>query len=441
MEMLRFALPALGIYAADPIMSNIDNGFVGKFGGTAALASLGPGTVVASNLMFIFTAILASATTGLVSRAWASPSGGASAAGAALTRTQSFSLTIGTALTLFYQLATPWALRMLNTPADILAPAASYVRIRGLVTWASLSQTVCLSAILATRDAVTPLRVVFVAAMVNFMGDCLFCCWPFRTGVAGAAAATALSVLVGFSLMLRALSQKSMMPEFRLPRRDDLGPVLEYAGPLFVITLARVIGFTCMGITAAALGTVPLAAFQVMITIFVFFAFFSGPLSQTAQTLLPPVLEVQDTAGAQRTLRNLFTIGAGLSVGVSTCCLLALRFGAMLFTDDAAVLGAIAHASLGVFLSAASLIFSSTFDGALVAAKDFGFIVPAQLSGCALQLGLLYLVRRWDLGLAGLFPTYTVRLWWFIGLAGLRVYYGGGKLGQVLQGSTAKVRS
>jgi hypothetical protein len=35
----------------------------------------------------------------------------------------------------------------------------------GLVAWASLAQGVCLSAILATRDAVTPLKVVCAAAV------------------------------------------------------------------------------------------------------------------------------------------------------------------------------------------------------------------------------------------------------------------------------------
>ena len=35
----------------------------------------------------------------------------------------------------------------------------------GLVAWASLAQGVCLSAILATRDAVTPLKVVCTAAV------------------------------------------------------------------------------------------------------------------------------------------------------------------------------------------------------------------------------------------------------------------------------------
>ena len=47
---------------------------------------------------------------------------------------------------------------------DVRQMAASYAKIRGLVAWASLAQGVCLSAILATRDAVTPLKVVCTAA-------------------------------------------------------------------------------------------------------------------------------------------------------------------------------------------------------------------------------------------------------------------------------------
>ena len=100
---------------------------------------------------------------------------------------------------------------------------------KGLVSWASLAQGVCLSAILATRDAVTPLKVVLTAALLNCLGDLLLCCWPLQRGVAGAAWATALSTLMGFSLMLRALQRKQILPSFRLRALKEAQPVLEYA--------------------------------------------------------------------------------------------------------------------------------------------------------------------------------------------------------------------
>ncbi|OLQ02641.1 Enhanced disease susceptibility 5 [Symbiodinium microadriaticum] len=195
-EMLRFALPALGIYLANPIMSNIDNSFVGHFGGTTALAALSPGGVLADNLLYLFNSVLSAATTGLVARAW--PKGAANAR-EELIRTFSFALACGVPLSLFYWFCSNWVLGLMGVPQNLQAMAASYARIRGLVSWASLGQGVCLSAILATRDAVTPLRVVVLAALLNVLGDFLLCCWPLRTGVSGAAAATAISTMCGFA--------------------------------------------------------------------------------------------------------------------------------------------------------------------------------------------------------------------------------------------------
>ncbi|CAJ1344327.1 unnamed protein product, partial [Effrenium voratum] len=160
-EMLRFALPALGIYLANPIMSNIDNSFVGHFGGTAALAALSPGGVLADNLSYLFNSVLTAATTGLVARAWPK---GAKSASEELTRTFSFALAVGLPLTLFYIFCSKWALGLMGVGPEIQSMAASYAQIRGTVAWASIGQSVCLSAILATRDAVTPLKVVFTAA-------------------------------------------------------------------------------------------------------------------------------------------------------------------------------------------------------------------------------------------------------------------------------------
>lgn len=68
-EMLRFAVPALGIYLANPLMSNIDNGFVGRTSGTEALAAMSPATLCTDQMLYLFS-FLGRATTGIVARAY-----------------------------------------------------------------------------------------------------------------------------------------------------------------------------------------------------------------------------------------------------------------------------------------------------------------------------------------------------------------------------------
>jgi len=427
-EMLKFALPALGIYLAGPIMSNIDNSFVGRYADTASLAALAPGGVLADNLLYLFAAVLGSATTGLVARAWPK---GADKARDELTLTISFALAIGVPLTLFYVFFSRWAMGFLPVAPEIMEPAAAYARIRGLVAFAALSQGVCLSAILATRDAVTPLKVVLTAAALNCTGDFLFCCWPLQTGVVGAAAATSLSTLAGVGLMLRALKSKGIMPRLQWPDMKKAGPVLEYAGPMFVITVARIAGFTGMAFTAASLGTTTLAAYQVIIGIFVLCAFVGAPLSQTAQSMIPALVDANDKEGTRRVGKNVLSIASIVSVAVSTICFLVLRFGAGAFTSDATVLAEAAGAAPAVALATATLLISSSVDGALLAAKDFGFVVPQQVIVLSVQLVLLQLVRRWNLGLPYIFLTFVFRLWVFIACASLRIGLGMGPLGRV----------
>lgn len=435
-EMLKFALPALGIYLADPLMSNMDNAFVGRFSGTTALAALGPGTVFANNLMFLFASVLNSATTGLVARAWAGGSGDdpAGRARSQLGRTMSIAWVVGLGLTAFYSFATPWALRAMGTPAGILPDATTYARIRGFASWAAVAQGVCLSALLATRDTATPLRVVVSAQAVNFAGDFLLCCWPLRTGVAGAAAATAVSTLVGFSLMVRALRRRQLFPQPRLPSWSDALPVLEYAGPLFVITGARIIGFTAMSFTAAALGTAQLAAYQVIISLFVVFVFVSGPLSQNAQTLLPPLVDKGDKRALRRAFGNIFILASIVGAITALLYLITIRFGGTAFTSDGGVLREVVAASLSSFVSAATLLVLSAVDGALTAAKDFNLIVIYQVIAVAVQLLLLAEVRRSSLGLSFVFLSLTVRLWICAFGAAFCILSGIGRLGGALRG-------
>eukprot|EP00434_Breviolum_minutum_P026168 symbB.v1.2.023135.t1/scaffold2095.1/size89733/10 len=202
-EMLKFAIPALGISIASPFMTNIDNAFIGRLSGTKALAAMSPGSVLSDYILYLFI-FLPRATTGLVARAL--PSGRPKAArclGTAL----STALVLGCGLSLLYLLATPLLLNLLDVAPELRPGAATYVRVRGLVAWAALMQSVALSGLLAAKDSVTPLKVVLFAALLNLFGDFFLCAWPFHFGIMGAAAATALSTLMGFQMMWQALKR------------------------------------------------------------------------------------------------------------------------------------------------------------------------------------------------------------------------------------------
>jgi len=255
-EMMSFAIPALGIFLTNPLLSNIDNAFVGRTVGSDGLAALSPATLCTDQVLYLFS-FLARATTGLVSRAYASPSGDSGdveAAREAGSAPLTVSLLCGLILSVLYSVFTPQLLSSMNVNSALIPDASAYIYWRGGIAWAALAQACCLQIMLATRDAVTPLRIVATAAILNVVGDYLFCMWPLQWGCAGAAAATSIATLLSSSLMLRALKIKQLLPKIRKPTTGEVGALVEFMGPLMMITITRLLGFVYMQKQAMALG-------------------------------------------------------------------------------------------------------------------------------------------------------------------------------------------
>mmetsp|Transcript_15521 Transcript_15521/g.44823 ORF Transcript_15521/g.44823 Transcript_15521/m.44823 type:complete len:543 (-) Transcript_15521:380-2008(-) len=432
-EMLGFALPALGIYLANPLLSNIDNSFVGKTVGTEGLAALSPATICTDQMLYLFS-FLSRATTGLVSRAYGSKQNdeekkeaAATAASAPLT----VSLVSGLLLSIFYALFTPRLLGALNVTPALRESAGAYVLIRGAIAWAALAQSVSLSIMMATRDAITPLKIVGLAAGVNVIGDFLLCVWPFRWGVSGAAAATSFSTLFSSFFMIKALRKKSIAPKIRLPTRKELLGLTEFTGPLLAITVTRLIGFVNMQRTAMTLGVKHLAAYQMSINLVIFFLLFAEPLSQLSQTQLPALVDAEDGQAVKANLKSVLTLGAFTALGVGGIAGLALGFGSPLFTSDLAVQALAKEAAPSVFITVATAIFAVTVDGAMLASRDFGFMLGQGTLTMLLQLFLLK--SAWCSSISAIFTTFTIRLGSYAISSVARAAFGYGKLGKVIK--------
>lgn len=108
-------------------------------------------------------------------------------------------------------------LRMLNTPDDLLAQAASYFRIILLGMLVTVLYNGCASTLRAVGDSVTPLIFLIIATFANIGLDLLFVC-VFRTGIPGAAIATVLAQGISVALCLLFIVRR--YPEL-VPCRDD----------------------------------------------------------------------------------------------------------------------------------------------------------------------------------------------------------------------------
>jgi len=432
-QMLKFAGPALGIYLANPLLSNIDNAFVGRTVGTTGLAALSPGTILTDQMIYLFNS-LPRATTGLVSKAYGAKGGDTStgdidAAREAASVPLTVSLFCGIFLTVMYTFFTPNLMSAFNVNPKLRADAASYIYWRSTAAWAALAQGCCLSIMLSTRDAVTPLKIVAIAALFNIMGDAALCMWPLRWGCAGAAAATAGATLFSSAVMVKALRDKNLLPQIRLPKFQQLKELLEYALPLFAITITRISGFIAMQKSAMALGVQPLAAYQLCLNMMMFFLLFGEPLSQLSQTQLPALMAAQDGEAVRATLKSATLLALYTSLAVGGIAYAMVTWGSAIFTADAGVRLLAKQTAPAIFAAVSTSIFTVAVDGSMLASKDFGFMLAFGMSTFMVQL---FLLRNYCTSIAFVFGTFTFRLGSYALLALARTWLGFGPLGRAI---------
>lgn len=271
-----------------------------------------------------------------------------------------------------------------------LRPAASsYIYWRGSIAWAALAQAACLSSMMATRDAVTPLKIIGLAAVVNFIADYLMCVWPLRLGCAGAAAATSFATLFSCGFMLKALAKKKILPRIKLPSKKKFSELLEFTGPLLLITITRLGGFIAMQRAAMKLGVQGLAGYQLCINLMMLFLLFGEPLSQLSQTKLPSLLDDEDGPAVFANLKSVLTLAGITSIGVGAAAYAAAAFGSGAISSDVAVQLVAKESAPALFMAVATTIFAVAVDGAMLASRDFGFMLFLGLGSFIAQLYLL----------------------------------------------------
>lgn len=334
----------------------------------------------------------------------------------------------GFCLSIFYALFTPKMLHLLNVDPRLRPEAAQYIYWRGSIAWAALAQNVSLSVMLATRDAISPLKIIALAAVVNVVGDTLLCVYPLRWGCAGAAAATAFATLFSSFFMLKSLATKKLLPTISIPKWHELKELFDYVGPLFVIVISRLIGFLSMQRAAMRCGVQSLAAYQICVNCLIFFLLFGEPLSQLHQTKLPSLIDSNDKSSTLATMKSVLSLGCYAALGVSATAFLVLTFGSGFFTADQAVRDIIVKTAPAVSAAIASAILGTTIDGAMLASRDFSYILVLGILTCIMQV---FLASRCT-ALTSIFLSFALRLMTYSVAAVGRVGLGYGTLGKLL---------
>lgn len=469
-EILKFAIPAIGVWLCGPLLSLIDTSAVGVLSGTIQQAALNPAVAV-TDYAALLIAFMYTGTTNLVAAAQEKDRGTTDKPITTKTMIGAMKLSsyVGAGLGAFlFAFARPLLKAIIGndsiSPA-VFAAAMKYVRIRALGMPAAAIIGSAQSACLGMKDIRSPLYILVAAAVVNFFGDVFFVgnTHALIGGAAGAAWATVISQYAGVALFVRWLCfrpekkprvvnvsnaileltgkpssagssrrrqlrdalqtftvktvQKNKLKIGRLgsllsrkktqlnvsgpkndvisvrgflrnkfsfselvkpPSRETREEFAPYLVPVTTTQVGRVSGYVAMShVVASSLGTVSMAAQQVIVSLFYCLCPIADSLSLTAQSFVPSIFEkqasVERAAALRKTAMNFIKAGlvfGGAMMGAVSTIPLFTGF----LTSDPAVVGMVNSVVplLLAFFGLHGVMCGS--EGLLLGQKDLSFL-------------------------------------------------------------------
>ena len=394
-RILSLAVPALGALVAEPLFVLIDSAMVGHLGATS-LAGLSLASSVLTTVVGLFV-FLAYATTATTARLFGAGDrrGGLRAGVDGLW----LAALLGAGAALALGAAAPGVVGALGADGAVARAAVAYLRASApglpgmLVVFAA---TGTLRGLLDTR---TPFVVATAGAALNVGLNALLL-YGARMGIAGSGLGTALAQSAMAAALAAPVLRSARDAGVGLaPSRTGLQASLGSGAPLLVRTVSLRAAILTTVWAATALGAVPLAAHQVVGSLWNFAAFALDALAVAAQALVGTALGQADAAGARAPSGGSAPVPSGGAVPVSVEAVLrrTLGWGAAtgavigvvlaaaspwlpwLFTSEAAVASA-ARPALLVAASAmplAGAVF--LFDGILMGAGDGRYLAGAGL--------------------------------------------------------------
>ncbi len=198
-KLTRFFFPILLGLLFFQLYNTVDAVVVGRCVGPAALAAVGGSPAVITNLVIGFFTGLGTGATVVISQYFGARDD--EQLSRAVHTILAFCILAGLFLTLLGWLTTPWALRLVQTPADILPASTVYLRLYYLGATSLLLFNIGSGILRAVGDSRWPLVFLAICCGLNIVLDLLFVL-RFGMGVAGVAWATVISLTVSAVILL-----------------------------------------------------------------------------------------------------------------------------------------------------------------------------------------------------------------------------------------------
>ncbi len=412
-QILRFAIPALGALAAEPLYVLVDTAVVGHLG-RSQLAALGLAATVLSVLaMFNF---LQYGTTAQVARA----TGAGEHRIAARLGAQSLwlSLGFGGALALAVALLAEPVVRLFGAEGATAGYAVTYLRIMSLGIPSAFLAIGGQGFLRGVSDLRTPLVIVIAGNVVNAILEVVLV-YGFGLGIAGSAwgtvvAQTGMGVAMAVAILKRVGAGNAGI------RLDLARRLLSLGKFIFVRTVSLIASFVLAGVVVTRLGDAPLAAHQVAFQLWVFLAFMLDAVAIAGQIIVGQQLGATRPDEAYEASRRMILLSVVVGLAFSAVLLAFHDVIPRAFTSDPAVLAqcALLWPIFALMQPLNGVVFA--LDGILIGASDGRYLavsMAAAFGACAAAMSL----SAWaGWGVRGIWAALTVLIMTRLVLMGAR---------------------
>lgn len=403
-EILRLAVPAFGALIAEPLFLLADSAIVGHLG-VAELAGVGLASAVLHTAVGLMV-FLAYSTTPAVARAIGN--GQLAKALAAGRDGIWLALLLGLVLAVAGFLAAGPLLDLMGADGEVHAFAVDYLRgsMPGLV--AMLLIFAGTGVLRGLQDTRTPLIVAAAGFTLNIALN-LVLVYGLGWSVTGSAVGTSIAQWAMAAVYVLIVRRNARNNGVSL--RPDLRGIRALTGVgswLMLRTLSLRIAILATVVVVTAQGPVNLAAHQLAMTIFTFFAFALDALAIAAQALIGKELGAARPVAARALTRTMTRWGVGFGVLTGILLATAAPWAGALFTPDAEVRAAL---TLALWVLAAGQPLAGyvfVLDGVLIGAGDARYLAIAGVVNLAAYLPLLLAVLYSGAGLLWLWAAFSL---------------------------------
>ena len=214
-KLLIFFLPIAAGTIIQQLYNTVDGLIVGRFVGTNALAAVGGSSAQIINVLVGFFVAMTAGASVIVGQIFGA--GRRDDLRAVIGTSVTAMALFGAVLAAFGLAASPWMLRLLDTPAETLENATLYLRIYFFGVPFMMVLNMESGILRAVGDSFHPFLYMIVGCVLNIVLDVVFVVL-FGWGVAGVAVATVLSQIANMALLTLKLTRGD--EEYRVGLRD-----------------------------------------------------------------------------------------------------------------------------------------------------------------------------------------------------------------------------